>query len=115
MARIADEAIMERLRTFLDEDARIDGHLTCKGGLKIDGVINGNVETDDLVWVVGKVSGTVTASEIILSGEIGDGAKANRIELREDSRINGEIRYGRLHFEEGAIVNGRFIHMESDQ
>lgn len=87
-----------------DGTIRVEGHV--EGSVKAaksvvigrDGVVDGDVETQDVV-VAGKVAGTITAE--------------SRVELQESCRVEGDIRSRRIKLDEGGRVEGR-LHMGSE-
>ena len=81
-------------------EGRVEGSVKAAKSVVIgrNGVVEGDVETQDVV-VAGRVVGTITA--------------ASRVEMQATCRIEGDIRSRRIKLDEGGRVEGR-LHMSSD-
>ncbi|RPI45102.1 MAG: polymer-forming cytoskeletal protein [Betaproteobacteria bacterium] len=104
-----------RVDTLIGSGTRIEGDVRFSGGLRIDGAVTGNI--------VGQDSGTLTLSEeAVVEGEIrvahavingkvtGPIHASESLDLQAKARVTGDIYYGALEVQLGAIVQGRLIH-----
>ena len=105
---------VERFETIIGKSIRIDGNLNISHGVRIDGVLNGNVFQDEdhkatvAISESGRVNGNIHAQHVIVSGHIkGNIYALDRVELLATSRIEGEITYGNIGIEVGAKVLGK--------
>ncbi|MES2070236.1 MAG: polymer-forming cytoskeletal protein [Pseudomonadota bacterium] len=95
----------------------IEGNLVFKGGLRIDGRVNGNViaELGEPSMLViseqARIDGEVRAGHIVVNGEInGPVFCAELIELQPKARISGDVHYKALEMMSGALVAGKLAH-----
>ena len=95
----------------------IKGDVGFKGGLRIDGNINGNINAESgepSVLVISehaKVVGEVRAAHLIVNGEIvGDVHSTELLELQPKARITGNVFYKALEMHGGALVSGKLSH-----
>ena len=104
----------ESFESIIGESLRIDGNLIISQCIRIDGVVNGNIfqeegmEATIAVAKGAKVTGDVRAQHVIISGEVnGNIFSANRVELLNTARVQGDIRYGSIGLEVGAKITGK--------
>jgi cytoskeletal protein CcmA (bactofilin family) len=102
------------LDSLIGVDARVDGHLQFRGGLRIDGQVCGNVtaEADQPAYLVlgehGRIEGEVRCPRIIISGEIKGPVYASELlEIQPKARIIGDVYYKVLEMHGGALVSGQ--------
>ncbi len=108
------------IRSLICEGSVVNGELQFIDGLRIDGVVHG-----DVVAVVGapsllvisekaRVHGKVKAEHVIISGEVvGPIHCAELLELQPKARIVGDLHYGTLEMHHGASVNGELKSLKS--
>ena len=89
---------------------KIEGKLTFKGSVQIDGEIDGEVRADDTV-IVGesaRISARIEAATVICQGRVeGDIAATKRLELKAPASLNGNINTPSLVIHEGVTFQGR--------
>ncbi|MFJ3056477.1 polymer-forming cytoskeletal protein [Herbaspirillum sp. NPDC087042] len=100
----------------------IKGDVGFKGGLRIDGSINGNINAESgqpSVLVISehaKVVGEVHAAHLIVNGEIiGDVHSTELLELQPKARITGNVFYKALEMHGGALVSGKLSHDQAGE
>jgi cytoskeletal protein CcmA (bactofilin family) len=103
------------LETIVGNDTRIAGKVSVKGTIRVDGIVEGDVEAD---WVVvgeaGKIQGNTRARGVVVGGSVeGNIEAAESVELREKATMVGEIHAPKLGISEGAVFDGR-ARMKSD-
>jgi cytoskeletal protein CcmA (bactofilin family) len=99
----------KRLQTIIGEDSAFKGELNVKETVRIDGFMEGNVRAD---WVIvgetGKIVGNIDSRGTVVGGTIEGNIDADEIvELKNKSRVFGEIQTGKLAVAEGAVFEGR--------
>ena len=102
--------------SFLASDVEVDGDVTSRGSVRIDGRVNGGVRAGGtvLVGTDGVVRGDLSAANAVVAGRVeGCVVVENRTELQGTARIDGEMRTAVLRLDDGAILNGT-VSMESD-
>ena len=88
----------------------IKGQIFSREDLIIDGEVEGTVEAADhrvTVGPNGKVQASVKAREIVVLGSIhGNVEAAEKIDIRKDARLVGDIKTARIVIEDGAYFKG---------
>lgn len=107
------------ITTLIGNDTLISGGVAFKGGLHIDGTVQGNVTAPDdagAVVTVGsgaRIEGDVRVARVILDGTVvGDVHSSVSVELAPNARVMGNIYYHVIEMSMGAEVNGQLIHAE---
>ena len=90
---------------------RVEGEITCKDDLQIDGNVEGKILIPHHRLTVGR-SGQLTCSvdahEVIVYGKVvGDLSATGLIEIKKDASVIGDIRAARISIEDGAYFKGR--------
>ena len=97
--------------SLVAKDAIWEGKLTCSGNVRIEGALNGEVETSATLFVAAdaRVDGTVRARNVTLAGEIqGNLHCEERLEILPGGAARGEVDTGTLVVHEGAYIDSRF-------
>jgi cytoskeletal protein CcmA (bactofilin family) len=88
----------------------IKGQIFSREDLVIDGEVEGTVEAHDhrvTVGPNGKVQASVKAREIVVLGAInGNVEAADKIDIRKEARLVGDIKTSRIVIEDGAYFKG---------
>jgi cytoskeletal protein CcmA (bactofilin family) len=89
---------------------KINGQIHSKEDLFVDGDVEGTVEAPDHKLTVGpngRVQAMVKAREVVALGSIqGNVEAAERIEIKKDAKLVGDIRTARIIIEDGAYFKG---------
>ncbi len=97
------------IKAYLGEDTVFSGTLSFNGVVRIDGKMDGEVNTDDtlIVGENGVLEADINAGTVICRGKIKGTIKAsNRIEIHNNSEVVGNISAPALLVENGAIFDG---------
>ncbi len=97
--------------SLVSKDAVWDGKLNCSGDVRIEGVLQGEVETTGTLFVAAeaRVHGTVHARNVMLAGEIEGQLRCDeRLEILPGGSARGEIDTGSLVVHEGSFIDSRF-------
>jgi cytoskeletal protein CcmA (bactofilin family) len=88
----------------------LKGQIYGREDLTIDGEVEGTVELQEHRLTVGpngKVVATIKAREIVVLGTVhGDIETREKIEIRKDAKVVGDIRTARIVIEDGAYFKG---------
>lgn len=88
----------------------IKGQIFSREDLVIDGEVEGTVEAQDhrvTVGPNGKVQASVKAREIVVLGAIhGNVDATDKIDIRKDAKLVGDIKTSRIVIEDGAYFKG---------
>ena len=93
----------------LGEGTTIEGNLTSTGDLRIDGIVNGNVETKGkcVLGLSGKIVGNIHAKSCDISGKVDGNVKvADLLLVKSSGKINGDINTAKIVVENGGEFNG---------
>jgi cytoskeletal protein CcmA (bactofilin family) len=94
----------------LGKSVIIKGQIFSREDLTIDGEVEGTVECQEHRLTVGpngKVKASVKAREVVVFGTIhGDVETADKIEIRKDAKLVGDIKTARIGIEDGAYFKG---------
>jgi len=111
----------KRIDSLIGAGTTVRGDVTFAGGLRIDGVVHGKVETVDgqpatlVVSEKARVDGEVRVSHVVINGVVCGPVTANdSLELQAKARVNGDVAYRTLEMHVGAIVQGKLIHAEPE-
>jgi cytoskeletal protein CcmA (bactofilin family) len=99
-----------RSAATIGKAVKIIGQIFSKEDLYVDGDIEGTIECQDNKLTIGpngKVQAAVRAREVIVLGQIkGNVESADRIDIRKDARLVGDIKTARIVIEDGAYFKG---------
>jgi cytoskeletal protein CcmA (bactofilin family) len=97
------------IKAYLGEDTVFSGTLSFNGVVRIDGKMDGEVNTDDtlIVGENGVIEADINAGTVICRGKIKGTIQASkRIEIHANSEVVGNIATPALLVENGAIFDG---------
>ena len=107
---------VDTVDTLLGENSSFNGDIEFSGGLRIDGIVRGNVTTLDatngllVVSETGEVEGDITVPHIIINGTVhGNVISSEHVELQKCARITGDIQYQGVEMQLGANLNGNLV------
>ncbi len=100
-----------RSMSTLGATIEIKGKLTGEEDLQIDGKVEGSVVLNGQRLTVGRggnLSSEVWAREVIVYGNVtGNVHAADRVEIKKDGSLTGDITTARISVEDGAYYKGR--------
>ncbi|MEE8127334.1 MAG: polymer-forming cytoskeletal protein [Nitrospinaceae bacterium] len=106
---IKDIKDIKDIKAYLGEDTVFSGTLSFNGVVRIDGKMDGEVNTDDtlIVGEKGILEADINAGTVICRGKIKGTIRASkRIEIHANSEVVGNISAPALLVENGAIFDG---------
>ena len=107
----ATDPALEQVGTIIGPGAIIDGPISTKDSTRIDGVIKGNVTISGalIVGEEGKITGTVSALNVYIAGEVTGNISApqGKIEISDTGKVVGDITCKGIVIDENAIFQGR--------
>ena len=110
MAEAAKKAVVGEINTLLGRGSEFEGKLTFEGTVRIDGLLSGEVFSDD-VLVVGEgatVKAEIDVGEIIIQGTVIGNIRAKRaIEIHAPGRVKGDLTTPSLQIDKGVMFEGR--------
>ncbi len=110
-----------RIDSLIGAGTRIEGNVSFKGGLRVDGEVCGNVsaQADDAATLVlsekARIDGEIRVSHLVVNGTVNGPVYATEsLELQAQSRIHGDVHYRTLEMHLGAVLEGRLVHESSE-
>lgn len=97
------------LSTIIGKGSRIEGTLYVEGGVRIDGKIDGKIESNGFVTIglSGEASADIKAKECLISGKVvGNINVKEGLELDRTANLTGDIVAKVLRVHTGAVFNG---------
>jgi cytoskeletal protein CcmA (bactofilin family) len=95
----------------------VKGEVTVPGIVVVDGVVEGNVNAR-AVWVSesGSIKGTIVATESEIHGTVSESVQVKQLlSVHSTGRVLGDIRYGELQLEKGAVLSGTLSCVTDEQ
>lgn len=94
----------------IGKSVTIKGQIFSREDLFVDGEINGTLEAQEhriTIGPNGKVEAGIKAREIVILGTVHGNVEASeRIDIRKDARLVGDIKTSRIVIEDGAFFKG---------
>jgi len=99
------------IKTLIGEGCKVEGNFFIPTATRIDGTIKGDLTGDSGIVIghMGRIVGSVCASEVVVYGNVEGNIETNRLELKKGSKINGDITVNNLVTEQGCTFNGKCI------
>jgi cytoskeletal protein CcmA (bactofilin family) len=92
----------------LVEGTIIEGQVTAKSDIRIDGMIRGNLNCDGkvIIGLTGFIEGQINCANAVIQGKFEGTLNVKELlNVRESAKITGEITTGKLIVEAGAVFN----------
>ena len=100
----------DNFETLLGANATFDGHLKCKGGVRIEGAFTGSIETEGniIVGKAAKLGANLSGRNILVSGKItGNVRSEGQLAILAGGQVVGDVDVGSILIEEGGVLSGR--------
>jgi len=95
--------------SVIGADVTITGNISATADLHIDGRVDGDIACASLVQGdKSAINGVVTADTARLAGKVTGSITAKELVILKSARIEGDVHYDALTIEQGAQVDGRF-------
>jgi cytoskeletal protein CcmA (bactofilin family) len=102
------------IRSLIAPGSEIHGNLKFTDGLRIDGVVHGDIRANDehpSILVISEsatVKGEIFADHVIVNGHVAGPVHAEELlELQPKARIEGDVYYKALEMHQGATISGQ--------
>ncbi len=106
----------EKLEAIIGINTQIEGNISTKGTLRIDGRLTGNIDTDWLI--VGEkafIKGDVRVAGVAVAGYLEGNVTAKEIiELKRTGQIRGDVSTSKLVVIEGGMVDGKIAMQQKE-
>jgi cytoskeletal protein CcmA (bactofilin family) len=89
---------------------KVNGQIFTKEDLYVDGDVEGTIESQDNKVTVGpngRVQASIRAREVVILGQVqGNVEAADKVDIRKDAKLVGDIVSARISIEDGALFRG---------
>ncbi|GEM_PF-93149 len=110
---------IDTIDNLIGMSTEVQGDIYFSGVLHIDGVVRGNVKTQEggqncvlAISESGAVHGEIHVPNLILNGTVhGDVYCSEALELAPKAKVMGNVYYNLLEIKLGAEINGKFVHV----
>ena len=103
-------ATADRTTARLGSSLHVKGEISGNEDLTIDGSVEGLIQLDERKLTVGataKVTADIVAREVVVFGNVKGNLRAkDRIEIKKDASVNGDLTTARIMIEDGAYFKG---------
>src|SRR6201985_1640782 len=100
----------DRATARLGASLHVKGEITGSEDLLVDGSVEGLIQLDERKLTVGataKVTADIIAREVVVYGTVKGNLRAkDRIEIKKDGSVNGDLTTSRILIEDGAYFKG---------
>ncbi len=103
----------QAIQSLIGAGTIIVGNISFSGGLRIDGVVQGNIKAVEgshsmlVVSEQAKIEGEVHAAHLVVNGTINGPVYAMQlVELQPKARVKGDVIYNAIEMHHGAVVAG---------
>ncbi len=103
-------ATADRSTARLGASLHVKGEISGNEDLLIDGSVEGLIQLDERKLTIGataKVTADIIAREVVVYGNVKGNLRAkDRIEIKKDGSVNGDLTTARIMIEDGAYFKG---------
>ncbi len=103
--------------SLIGSATRIEGNVFFSGGLRVDGVVCGNIRCENpregtlVISEKARVEGAVAVGHVVINGTvIGPVVAGESLELLPSARVTGDVEYHRIEMQQGAVIEGKLVH-----
>jgi len=106
-----------RIDCLIGADTDIAGNVTFSGGLRVDGLVRGNIVQSGgkpstvVLSEKARVEGEIRVSHVVINGTVkGPILGAEYVELQPKAVMHGDVEYRKIEIHLGAVLAGRLLH-----
>lgn len=109
IGRKRKEPVSDTIETLIGPTANFVGDLKSDGGVRVEGVLEGALETAGNLAVEGKarIVGDVIAHNVSVAGTIRGDITANRVEILGTGKVWGDISVNSFLLDDGGFIQGQ--------
>lgn len=98
--------------TIIGASIKVKGNFQGQGNIIIEGSLEGSLRTDANIFISdrAKVVANVESKDAVVNGEVRGNIKAKSyLAIGGTAKIFGDVQYGEISIEKGAIINGQLL------
>ncbi|ODR98866.1 hypothetical protein AUC68_06700 [Methyloceanibacter methanicus] len=104
----AGPSMGKMIPSIIGEDLTIEGNVSSKGEIQVDGKIQGDVKCGSLLLGdKAEVNGSVLSEDVVIRGKVVGSIRGLRVTLQSQSHVEGDIYHQSLAIEQGAYFEGK--------
>jgi cytoskeletal protein CcmA (bactofilin family) len=110
MGMFKKETDLSRLDTLIGNGTILEGTLTSRESICIEGTVRGKVlcEGSVIIGPKGRVDADIYAETVLVGGEVnGNIVSKSKLEITTDGKLHGDIKTGSLIVAEGVLFEGK--------
>jgi len=110
LADVLESPASDRIENIVGPTATFIGDLKCNGGVRVDGVFEGHLETmgNVIIGETAKVLADIAGRNISISGAVkGSIIASGRLEILSTGLVWGDIQVASFLIDEGGVFSGR--------
>jgi cytoskeletal protein CcmA (bactofilin family) len=99
-----------RSNAMIGKSVKVNGKIFTKEDLYVDGDVEGTIESQENKVTIGpngRVQADIGAREVIILGQVqGNVIASDKVDIRKDAKLVGDIVAARISIEDGALFKG---------
>jgi len=100
--------------SIISPDLRINGDMVCSGDIQIDGWVEGDIQSRNVVVGEGAtVHGAIQGENVRICGIVNGQIRADNVTLEKSARVTGDVLHKSLSIEQGAFLEGMCKRIDS--
>lgn len=110
-----------RIDCLIGVGTTIEGNIIFTGGLRVDGLVRGNVMSTEgkagtlVLSEQAQIEGEIRVSHVVINGRVvGPVHAMEYCELQAKANVTGDVHYKTLEMQLGAVVEGRLVHQDEE-
>ena len=97
--------MVNKTKSVLVSDIKINGNITEKESIIIDGEVNGNINADLIeTFENSNITGNISSKNVLIGGKLKGDINSDRVHIRKTASVEGAIKQKTLSIEEGSIL-----------
>jgi cytoskeletal protein CcmA (bactofilin family) len=111
-----------RIDCLIGAGTTVEGNITFTGGLRVDGVVRGDVIAADakpgtlVLSEQAQIEGVIHVSHVVINGTVIGAVHAGEyVELQSKASVTGDVYYKTLEMQLGAVVQGKLVYQNDDK
>ena len=97
--------MVNKTKSVLVSDIKINGNITEKESIIIDGEVNGNINADLIeTFENSNITGNISSKNVLIGGKLMGDINSDRVHIRKTASVEGAIKQKTLSIEEGSIL-----------
>ena len=112
------KATADEVENILGVSSVVRGDLKAERGFRVDGKVEGNVESSGPVVIgeTGSVRGDVRGSDVIIVGKVqGNVTASGHLDIAAKGRVLGDVKAKSIRIETGGTFRGKSLMGEDDE